>query len=245
MALQRCKIHGRVYDDKDGKCPACVEEERLPRAPGGRTAARDDDAAADALKARNRFLVFLVLAVVGIGGGGAWLLMGGQSDAERAQVVRDSLRAAAAGPARPDTTIFARANDLSPIRRARAFKATLEALLRANRGTIANFPDGPVDTTVTERAAKRRVQQYLAFYKRWNDRLDAVSRNGTDFRYAPGVQYSLQMENVTNQLRAAISIMRDMLQADNVKPRSERRNDATSAAGYLHAAGTVLTNLPR
>ena len=58
---------------------------------------------------------------------------------DRAQVVRDSLRAIAAGPARPDTTKFAAPTDLTPIRRARALRTALDAaggaaLLRTHRG---------------------------------------------------------------------------------------------------------------
>jgi hypothetical protein len=95
-----------------------------------------------------------------------------------------------------------------------------------------------------QRAGKRHLQQYNAFYKHWMDRLDAITRNGTDFRYAPGVQYSLQMDNVTNQLQAAASVMRDMVRPYAVKPHTERQADIRAATGYLHAAGTVLTNLP-
>lgn len=243
MALVRCPTHGRVYDDsKDAKCPLCLQEESMPRAPG--KAAKASRTPEEAQAAGRTVLLLVLLGIVAISAG-AWWYFSTHNAVDRAQAVRDSLRAAAAGPARPDTTQFARADDLSPIRHARALRNTLDALLRGNRSSVLGFREGPIDTAATDRAEKRRVQQYLAFYRRFHDRLDAATRNGTDFRYAPGVQYSLQMENVTNQLRAALSVMRDMVRADAVKPRSERVEDLRAAAGYLHAASTVLTNLPR
>lgn len=241
MPLVRCPIHGRVYDTaKDAKCPLCLQEENLPRAPGKAKA----DTTPDEASARGRLVLLgLLLFVVLIGAGVYWYI-DSHNAVDRAQAVRDSLRAEAAGPPRPDTTRFARANDFSPIRRARALRASLESMLAGNRGALLGWAAGPIDTTVTDRAGKRHLQQYNAFYKHWTDRLDAITRNGTDFRYAPGVQYSLQMDNVTNQLQAAASVMRDMVRPYEVKSRTERQADIRAATGYLHAAGTVLTNLP-
>jgi hypothetical protein len=241
VPLVRCPIHGRVYDSaKDGKCPLCLQEESMPRAPGK---AAKDTSSEDA-SAKGRLVLLLLLLFVVLIGGGVYWYIDSHNSADRAQMVRDSLRAAAAGPPRPDTTRFARASDYSPIRHARALRAGLESMLAANRGALMGWASGPIDTTVTDRAGKRHLQQYNAFYKHWMDRLDAITRNGTDFRYAPGVQYSLQMDNVTNQLQAAASVMRDMVRPYAVKPRTERQADIRAATGYLHAAGTVLTNLP-
>ena len=242
MPLVRCPVHGRVYDNsKDAKCPLCLQEESMPRAP--KRSSEPKSSAGAQLSGRS-VLLLLLLAVVAIVGG-VWYYFSTHTAEDRAQFVRDSLRAAAAGPARPDTTQFARANDLSPIRKARALRNTLDNILRANRAGVLGFAAGPIDTAATDRATRRRVQQYAAFHKRFHDRIDAAARNGTDFRYEPGVQYSLQMENVTNQLRAALSVMRDMVRPYEVKPRAERQADLQAAAGYLHAASTVLTNLPR
>ena len=217
----------------------------MPRAPGKASRASGVVTPEEAAAAGRKFIMTILLGILVVGGGGALLWSKFHKSAEeRAAAARDSLRALAAGPARPDTTTFARADDLSPIRHARSFKASLENIL-GSRGGLSNFSAGPIDTTVTDRAAKRRVTQYLAFAKRWHDRLDAAGRNGTDFRYEPGVQYGPQMENVTNQLQAALSVMRDMVRQNEVKPRAERQADLRAAAGYIHAAGTVLTNLPR
>ena len=242
MGLVRCPKHGRVYDDaKDAKCPLCLQEEQMPRAPGKRS---EPKSPMEAQAAGRSLLLFILVLIVAIAGG-TWYYMSTHTAADRAQVVRDSLRALAAGPARPDTTHFAPANSLLPIRHARSLKAALDGILASNRSTVLAQRTGPIDTTITERAEKRRVQQYLTWARRYHGRLDAATRNGTDFRYEPGVQYSLQMENVTNQLQAALSVMRDMVRMNEVKARSDRQADLQAAAGYLHAAGTVLTNLPK
>lgn len=216
----------------------------MPRAPGkaaGSAVVSPEEAAARGRK----FMLSVLLGVVVVVGGGALLWSRFHKTSEdRAMAARDSLRAIAAGPARPDTMKFAAANDLSPIRHARALRASLLGILGGRSG-LMGFAEGPADTLATDRAELRRAKAYTAFAKRWHDRLDAATKNGTDFRYAPGVQYGPQMENVTNQLQAALSVMRDMVRPGVVKPLAERRSDATAAAGYLNAAGTVLTNLPR
>src|SRR6185369_3929899 len=118
-------------------------------------------------------------------------------------------------------------------------------MLDSNRSAVLGWAEGTYDTAATDRAVKRRAKQYYDFQKHWQDRLDAMTRGGTEFRYAPGVRYTEQMENVTNQLQAALSVMRDMVRKDAAKPRAERAADITAANGYLRAAGTILTNLPR
>ncbi len=144
-----------------------------------------------------------------------------------------------------DTTHFVDPTDLTPVRQARAMKAALEALLRGQRGTLLGFAEGPIDSAATDRAEKRRVRAYLTFVKRWNDRIDAAAKNGSEFLYPPGTRLGPQMEIVTNQLQAVLSVMRDMVPSDRVKPHAERQSDAEAAGGYLNASGTVLTNLPR
>jgi hypothetical protein len=242
--MVRCPVHGRVYE-KDAGCPVCAQEAAMPRAPGKPAGASAVVTPEEAAASGRKFMMTVLLGVVVVGGGGALLWSKfHKSSEERAMAARDSLRAIAAGPARPDTTQFAAASDLSPIRRARALRGVLLSVL-GGRGGLMGFREGPIDTLATDRAEQRRVRAYVAFARRWHDRLDAATRNGTDFRYAPGVQFGPQMDNVTNQLQAALSVMRDMVRRDAVKPLSERRSDATAAAGYLNAAGTVLTNLPR
>ena len=239
MPMVRCPKHGRVYDsDKDAECPVC-----LLGPPGGGGPKEPQEAEDPSAKGRTVLLTILLVVVLVIGAV-VFFLSRRQTAQDRAVAARDSLRAIAAGPARPDTLNFARANDLSPIRHARALRASLLAIL-GSRGGLMGFSEGPVDTLATDRAELRRAKAYAAFARHWHARLDAASRNGTDFRYAPGVQFGPQMDNVTNQIQAALSVMRDMVRPDAVKPLRERRSDATAAAGYLNAAGTVLTNLPR
>lgn len=239
MPLVRCPTHGRVFDsDKDEACPLCLQG--VPGAGTVKAPKSPEEAKAEGRK----FLLTIGLVLVLVLGVVAFFLSRRQTPQDRAMARSDSLRAIAAGPARPDTTRFAAANDHSPIRHARALRASLLGIL-GGRGGLMGFSEGAVDTLVPDRAELRRAKAYLAFAKHWHDRLDAVTRGGTDFRYAPGVQYGPQMENVTNQLQAALSVMRDMVRRDAVKPLSERRADAIAAAGYLNAAGTVLTNLPR
>lgn len=242
MPLVRCAKHGRVYDsDEERGCPLCLAEgpHRRPLL----YAAKGDDSPAEAASRGRLVLLLLLLAIVAAGAGAYWYFST-HTPERRAQEARDSLRALAAGPPRPDTSLFAKATDFSPIRRARALKASLEGLIRGNRSTVLGMAAGPIDTTVTNRAARTRARQYAAFVRRWHAALDATTRGGTEFRYEPGVQYSLQMDQVSNSLSAAAAVLRGMVPQDSVNPRATRQADLTSATGYLNNAGTVLTSLP-
>jgi hypothetical protein len=243
VPLVRCAKHGRVYDDsKDAGCSVCVQEASMPRAPGASKTVEPD---LEGAKSRGLMILVSLLVVVAVAAGGFYRYTSMHNDQTRAQATRDSLRALGAAPAGPDTTKYAAPNDYSVIRRARALKAGLENMLNGNRSAVLGWAAGVYDTAATDRAEKRRAKQYFEFQKRWQERLDAMTRGGTEFRYAPGVRYTEQMENVTNQLQAALSVMRDMVRKDEAKPRAERVADITAANGYLRAAGTVLTNLPR
>jgi hypothetical protein len=242
LPLVRCPTHGRVYDsDQERACPLCLAEgpHRRPLAQVQKGAESPEEAAK-----RGRMMLLVLLLVVTAGAAGAYFYLTSNTAEKRAQAVRDSLRAVAAGPPRPDTSRFAKATDFSPIRRARALKATLDGLVRSNRATLLGMTAGPIDTTATNRAARNRARQYAAFARRWHAALDAATRGGTEFRYEPGVQYSLQMDQVTNSLGAAVAVLNDMVPRDSVKARTTRQADLTAARGYLSNAGTVLTNLP-
>jgi len=215
----------------------------MPRAPGkasGSTVVTAEEAAARG----RQFLMKVALGVVLVIAVAVFMMSRRETPQDRARAVRDSIRAIAAGPARPDTTAFAAASDLSPIRKARALRNALHAIL-GSRSTLMGFREGPVDTLATDRAEVRRVRAYLAFAKHWHERLDAATKNGREFRYEPGVQFGPQMDNVTNQLQAALAVMSDMVRPLEVKPIAVRRADAAAAGGYLAAATTVLTNLPK
>ena len=243
MPLVRCPIHGRVYDsDQERACPACLAEG--PHRRPAFAQARKEASAPEEAARRGRLTLLVLLLVMTLAGAAAYLYLTSHTAEKRAQTVYDSLRAVAAGPRRPDTSLFAATNDLTPIRRARSLKATLDALVRSNRATILGMATGPIDTTAGDRAAQRRAKQYAAFVRRWHASLDAATRNGTDFRYAPGVQYSLQMDQATNSLGAAVAVLNDMVPHESVKLRATRQADLTAAMGYLSSAGTVLTNLP-
>ena len=240
--MVRCPTHGRVYDsDEERGCPLCLAEgpHRRPFVQMQTSAESPEEAAR-----RGRRMLLLLLLLVVVAAFGAWYYFSSNTAEKRAQEVRDSLRAVAAGPPRPDTSRFARVTDFSPIRRARALKATLDGLVRSNRATLLGLAAGPIDTTVTDRRARTRARQVAAFVRRWHSALDAATRGGTEFRYEPGVQYSLQMDQVTNSLGAAVAVLNDMVPRDSVNPRATRRADLTAATGYLNNAGTVLTNLP-
>lgn len=243
MGLVRCPKHGRVYDDsKDAGCAVCLTEAAMPRAPGGRAKEPVPEK-----EGQNTFrlILLIILGVVALGGGGIYWYSSTHNATTRAADTRDSLRALAAAPAGPDTTNYAAPNDYTPIRRARALKASLQNMLNGNRSAVLAWNEGAIDTASGDRAVKRNSVRYAAFAKRWHDRLDVMSRGGTEFRYAPGVRYTEQMENATNQLQAALSVMRDMVRPTAVKPRAQRVADLRAATGYLNSAGTVLTNLPR
>ena len=215
----------------------------MPRAPGGAGKVVEPDLEGAQSKGR-LILLGLVDAIAALVGGVYWYNSTHNAQT-RAQGTRDSLRALGAAPAAPDTTRYSAPGDLVPIRRARALKAGLENMLHGSRAGVLGWAEGVYDTAATERAEKRRAKQYADFVTRWHARLDAMTRSGSEFRYAPGVRYTEQMDNVTNQLQAALSVMRDMVRKDVAKPRAVRSADLTAAAGYLRAAGTILTNLPR
>lgn len=243
MPFVKCAKHGRVYDNaKDDGCPLCLQEASMPRAPGGAAAPKTTNP--EEAAAKGRMVLMLLLLGVVLGAGGFFWYRSRHPPVSAQQAAYDSMRALAAEP-RIDTTRFVDPSDLSPIRRARALRASLGAMLSANRATILGFAGGPVDTAVADRAAQRRALAYAAFARRWHERLDALTREGADFRYAPGTRMGPQMENVTNYLGAAISVMRDMVRPLEVKPRAERQADLAAAGGYLNSAGTVLSNLPR
>jgi hypothetical protein len=241
VPLVRCPKHGRVYDsDKEEGCPLCLQERSMPRAPVQKEGPKPPS------PFLNYLLIALVLALAGYGAYYYFVVRNRPSEAAQEFTRR---RAAAArllaDRGTGDTTKFVDPNDLTPVRQARALKSALEGLLHGQRGTLLGFTEGPIDTAATDRAEKRRVRDYHAFVRRWNDRLDAATKNGSEFLYPPGTRLGPQMETTTNQLQAALSVMRDMVPPDRVKARAERQSDAEAAGGYLNAAGTVLTNLPR
>lgn len=238
MALVRCPHHGRIYDNaKDEGCPVCLS---LPPGWEKRAATPEKEE-----KPPTNPLVWLLLGVVVLGaaGYGGWAWYSAKQEAKR--LAEEQARREMLQPAIPDTTRFARADDLTPIRRARALAAALDGLVGGSRSALLSFAEGPVDTTVTDRAEKRRATGYVQFATRWHDRLDNATRDGHDFRYEPGVEFSLQMERANNAIDAALAVARDVVPRDRVKPRAERQRDLTAIVGYLRSARTELSNLPR
>ena len=241
MPLVRCPKHGRVYDSgKDEGCPLCLQEASLPRAPGKKP---------EEPKPPSRVLSYVIIALVVAGAGyGAWYWFVVRKRPSEAAIEAMQRRATAAqvlAEGTGDTSKFVNPSDLTPVRRARALRAALGSLLSSQRRALLGFSEGPIDTEATGRTAKKRVRDYQTFVRRWNGRIDALTRNGTEFLYPPGTRLGPQMETVTNQLQAALSVMGDLVPLDRVKPRRERQSDLVAAGGYLNAAGTVLTNLPK
>ncbi len=244
MALVRCPKHGRVYDsDKDAGCPACLAESEMPRAPG--PARKDSEPPKPPSNILGIFILLLFLGGAGYGGYYYYKLRNRPSEAAQEYARRRANAARVLGGAPVDESHFVDPSDLTPVRQARALKAALEGLLQGQRGALLGFREGPIDSAATDRAEKRRNKDYATFVGRWNARLDAATRNGTEFLYPPNTRMGPQMETVTNQMQAALSVMRDLVPADRVKPHDERQSDLTAAGGYLNAAGTVLTNLPK
>jgi hypothetical protein len=237
VALIRCPHHGRIYDSaKEEGCPVCLG---LP--PGWEKRAPPP---AEQKPTTNPLLYILlgVLLIAGAGyGGWTWYQ---KKEAERA-AAEERARREMIQPPQPDTMRFARADDLTPIRRARALAATIGGLVGAHRAALLGFPEGPVDTAVADRAAKRQAKAYVQLATRWHTRLDDATKDGHDFRYEPGVQFSLQMERASNALDAALAVARDVVPRDRVKPRADRERDLTAITGYLSSARTELSNLPR
>ena len=238
MPLVRCPQHGRIYDsDKDRGCPVC-----LAMGPADHRAKARESKEEKPPATVSWLLVLIVLVLVVAGAIGLWKWHVKKQEEQAAAELR--ARQELIAPSQPDTSHFARATDLTPIRRARALAATLADILGDNRATLLRFSTGKIDTADTNRTARRRSLEYAAFAKRWHGRLDAATAGGHDFRYAQGVQYSLQMEQVTNHLDAALAVERDMVRPDTVKPVADRREDMVAATGYLNSARTVLSNLP-
>lgn len=242
MPLVRCPKHGRVYDsEKEEGCPLCLQDRSLPRAPKQQK---------EGPKPPSPFLNYLLIALLLAGAGyGAYYYFVIRNRPSEAALEFTRRRASAArmlaDRGEGDTSRFVDPNDLTPVRQARAMKSALESLLQGQRGALLGFSAGPIDPAATGHAEKKRVHDYLVFARRWNERLDAAAKNGTEFKYPPGTRLDQQMETVTNQLQAALSVMRDMAPPDRVKSSAERQSDIEAAGGYLNAAGTVLTNLPR
>ena len=247
MSFVRCEKHGRFYDDtKAAGCAQCIQEGvgELPRAP----VTRHKEPVQDPTKMSFGLVVFVFFAIIAIIGGGVYWYHSNHNDQTRAAQVRDSLRAEGAslgGPVQTDTAHLAAPNDLGPIRRARALRAGLESMMHSGRGTILKWTAGPVDTTAGTRKQQKAAKQYVAWARRWSAQIDRLTRDGTDFRYAAGVRFGEQMDNVTNQLHAAIRVMRDVVRVNEVKPRTDRSNDLRSVTGYLNSAGQELSGLPR
>ena len=250
MAMVRCQKHGRIWDNaREEACPLCLQEASMPRAPGRPSQAKSTSPDEAAAKGR-QIMLLMFLVVVGIGGGIYWY-MSQNTAADRAQAVRDSLRATVA-VTMADTMKFANPSDLTPIRRARTLMAALQGILSANRAAVLGLPEGTIDSTgITDRRAKLRIRQQLTVVRRWHERLNSATRGGTDFRYAPNTRMGPQMESVTNYLGAAVSVMRDIVPPDtaaalvSVRSRADRVADFQAVTGYLNGAANVLTNMPR
>jgi hypothetical protein len=237
--MVRCPHHGRIYDNtKEEGCPVCLS---LP--PGWEKKAAA--AAAKPEKTPTNPFLYLVLGVVLLAGAGfgGWTWYQARQAKQRA--AEERARREMLQPTIPDTTVFARADDLTPIRRARALASVIDGLVSANRSALLGFPEGPVDTAAADRAEQRRAKSYVQLATRWHARLDNASSDGTDFRYEPGVQFSLQMERATNALSAALAVARDVVPMDRVRPRADRQRDLTAIVGYIRSARTELSNLPR
>ncbi len=246
MSFVKCAKHGRFYDDaKAAGCALCIQEgvEELPRAP----VQRHKEPVTDPTKMNFGLVVFVFLFIIAVAGGGFYWYRSNHNEQTRAAQVRDSLRAEGAslgGPVQTDTAHLAAPNDYGPIRRARALRGGLESMLHSGRGTIMGWAAGPVDTTAGDRKAQKRAKQYAAWVRRWQGQIDRLTKDGTDFRYAAGVRFGEQMDNVTNQLHAAVSVMRDVVRINEVKSRADRSNDLRSVTGYLNSAGQELSGLP-
>jgi hypothetical protein len=229
-----------VYDGKEAGCPLCLQEDSQPRA-----APRQKDTPKPPSAILGYFMVLLVLAGVGYGAYWYFVLKNRPSEAVLARAAQRANAAAVMAESHGDTSKFVDPDDLTPVKKARALKTALDALLTGQRGALLAFTDGPVDTAATDRAERRRARDYATFAKRWHERLDAATRDGSEFTFPPGTRLGPQMETINNQFGAALSVLRDMVPRDQVRPRATRQEDADEAASFLNAAGRQLTNLPK
>jgi hypothetical protein len=245
--MKRCEIHGRIYDaGKEPGCPLCIQEGLVPSEPGAIPPPHLHSRPPEAPKSPVATYVVLGLALLALLGTGYWTLFR-KDQPTKAQLEYAARRAEAAAmaPSVGDTTKFTAPGDLTPVRHARALSNALEGLIRANRGALLRFAEGNVDTAATDRAAKARVKQWTLFARHWHATLDNVTRNGTDFRYGPGVKLTAQMDQVSNALGATVSVLNDAVPPLRVKSRTERNSDLRTAQGYLAGARTILSNLPK
>ncbi len=237
--LVRCQKHGRVYDDREAGCPLCLQESTQPRA------SKQKEVPKPPSPILGYFMVALVLAGVGYGAYWFFVVKNRPSAAVLARAAQRASAAAVMSESHGDTSKFVDPDDLTPVKKARALKTALDGLLTGQRGALLAFTDGPIDTAATDRAERRRARDYATFARRWHERIDAATKDGSEFTFPPGTRLGPQMETINNQLRASLSVLRDMVPRDQVRPRATRQEDANEAAGFLNAAGTQLTNLPR
>ena len=222
----RCEKHGLVYDDI-AACPSCQRE-----GGGGRAAATPEPE-------RKKSVGTVVLALLVVLGGAAGLYFLRRHAAE--QAARDAARARAEQAAAVLAARVPPSAEVALIRRSRPLAATLEGILRANRGTILGFAEGPVDTAAADRREARRAKQYVTYAQRLEQQLTRAAGDGP----ASWGARSEEVQAVEHYLAAVIGALRQAAPPDHVPPRAERQRVLDAARGYLAAAHTALSNLPR
>lgn len=219
----RCPKHGVVYDDFM-MCPRCQKE-----ATGG--AAEPPKRKLPTLR-----IVLALLAVAGVSAGVYFWRQHAREQAARAAARERAERAAAVAAARVPPGA-----EVELIRRARRAASSLDRILRADRGAILGFAEGPVDTAAADRGASRRAKQYAAFVRRMEQQLVGAAGEGP----ATWGAKSEEVQAVANYLAAAIGGLRHAAPPGHVPPRADRRRDLDASRGYLEAAHTALGSLPR
>ena len=222
----RCEKHGLVYDDITA-CPSCQRE-----GAGGRAAAAPEPE-------RKKPIGTVVLALLVVLGGAAGVYFLRKHAAE--QAARDAARARAEQAAAVLAPRVPPSAEVALIRRSRPLAATLDQILRANRGTILGFAEGPVDTAAADRREARRAKQYVTYAQRLEQQFTRAAGDGP----ASWGARSEEVQAVEHYLAAVIGALRQAAPSDHVPPRAERQRVLDAARGYLAAAHTALSNLPR
>jgi len=224
----RCEKHALVYDDITA-CPSCQRE-----AAGGGAAA-----AAAAVPERKSSVGTLVLGLLVVLGGAAGVYFLRKHAAE--QAAREAAHARAERAAAVVAARVPPSAEVALIRRARGLAATLDRTLGANRGTILGFTTGPVDTAAADRREARRAKQYVTYVQR----LEQQYTRGAGEGPASWGARSEEVQAVEHYLAAVIGALRQAAPPDQVPPRAERLRVLDAARGYMAAAHTALSNLPR
>ncbi len=135
------------------------------------------------------------------------------------------------------------ADDLAPVRQARAFATELENLIQLYRPTLLNFPDAaPSDP----RQAQTLRQSWMGFVRNWQDGLERAERGAPRagaYRMRDR-EAAFRLEEATRELDRAFNALRDAATPSGIPYRSRRDQLLSQARGEIARARERLGAFP-